>query len=159
MPSTQHRILKWLSAAVWYVGAAVLIWKGVAWLAEAVGRDAGDGGFLVPGAVGLTAVTIGLVRGRTAFRRAATRNLERIRDLDAPRLHQVFRPLFFVALAAMFAAAVLFGYVARSGYVGMVVVGGLDLVIGVSLLMGTKVFWTWQPRPGRTSRPGTEDAA
>jgi hypothetical protein len=141
MPSAYHSALKWLSAAVWYVGATVLIWKGAGWLLRAA--DGGATGW--PALSAIVALAIGLVRGRTVFRRAAVKNLERIRALEAPRPWQVFRPLFFLALAAMFAAALLFGFIARSGYVGMVVVGGLDLVIGVSLAMGAAPFWTWHP--------------
>ena len=131
----------WLSAAVWYTGAGVLLWKGAGWLLEAAGRE----GWALPAAVAAVAIAVGLLRGRTVFRRAAVKNLERIRALHAPRLYQVFRPAFFLALAAMFAAVFRFGWIARTGYPGMVIVGGLDLVIGVSLLTGATAFWTWEP--------------
>jgi hypothetical protein len=148
MPTAQHNILKWLSAAVWYGGGVVLMVKGGGWLLEAGARGATA---WPVGAAGAAAV-VGLVRGRTVFRRACVRNLERIRTLNRPRLWQVFRPAFFIALAAMFSAMALFGWLARTGYPGMVVVGGLDLVIGISLLTGASAFWTWAPEaPGEGS--------
>lgn len=143
MPGIRHEILKWLSAGVWYVGAVVLVTKGAGWLLEAAALR----GPAVPAAVAVVAIGLGLLRGRTVFRRAAVKNLERIRALETPRLHHVFRPLFFLALAAMLAAVLLFGWLARTGYPGMVIVGGLDLVIGTSLLTGATVFWTWRPDP------------
>lgn len=148
MPTAQHNVLKWLSAAVWYGGGVVLMVKGGGWLLEAGARGAAA---WPVGAAGAAAV-VGLARGRTVFRRACVRNLERIRTLNRPRLWQVFRPAFFLALAAMFTAMALFGWLARTGYPGMVVVGGLDLVIGISLITGASAFWTWAPEtPGAGS--------
>lgn len=141
MPTAEHNLLKWLSAAVWYTGGLVLLLKGADWLLQAA--TAGDR--LWPVLAAATALGVGLARGRTVFRKACIKNLERIRALNRPRIWQVFRPVFFLALGAMFAAAFLMGWIARSGYIGMTLVGGLDLVIGISLLTGATAFWTWQP--------------
>lgn len=142
MPTAHHNVLKWLSAAVWYGGGLALLLKGGLWLLQASAQGAATW----PVGAAAVAAMVGLARGRTVFRRACVRNLERIRTLNRPRPWHVFRPVFFLALAAMFTAMALFGWLARTGYPGMVVVGGLDLVIGISLLTGASAFWTWSPR-------------
>lgn len=135
-----HTTLKLLAAAVWYVGGVVLVWKGAEWLAVA--------GSLRPGAVwpwiaGGVGAAVGLWRGRTMFRRACRRNLDRIRALEKPNPLLFFRPVFFLALAAMFAAAWGMSLLAGTGWWAMNLVGALDLVIGVGLLASSLEFWTY----------------
>ena len=139
MPTAQHALLKWLSAAVWYGGSGILIWKGSEWLLAA----AADGNVAWPLAAGAAALLTGVLRGRTMFRRACAKNLRRIHGLERPRPWLFFRPIFFLALAAMFLAGYLLSLLAETGYPGMVITGGLDLAIGTSLLMGSGPFWTW----------------
>lgn len=148
MPTPHHKVLKWLAAAIWYTGGLMLLLKGLSWLTQAGSL----GGPVWPLAAATVALVVGLARGRTVFRRACVRNLERIRGLRRPRPWHVFRPVFFLALLGMFAIAVVFGQVARTGYAGRVVIGGLDLVIGISLLTGATAFWTWRPGALETAR-------
>ena len=144
MPSARHSLVKWLAASVWYVGAGMLIWKGSGWLIQAA-RTAP----LWPILLAAVALAIGLLRGRTTFRKAVIRNLRRIRELDSPRPWHVFRPWFFLAFVGMGVLAMLMGHLARTGYWGEVVVGSLDLVIGISLFTGAAAHWTWRPDPAR----------
>ena len=143
MPTPHHAFLKWLSAAVWYIGAGVLVWKG----AERLLESAIALGPVWPAAIGVLAVAFGAARGRTLFRRACTRNLQRIRLLDSPKPWLFFRPVFFLALAGMVGAAVALSLLARQGPVAALLVGGADWLIGFSLLIGSSPFWTWSPEP------------
>lgn len=142
MPSARHNVVKWLSAVVWYIGGGMLLWKGSSWLIQASHTFA-----VWPLLLGATALAVGLLRGRTTFRKAVIRNLRRIRRLDSPRPWHVFRPWFFLAFVGMGVLAMLMGHLARTGYWGEVVVGSLDTVIGISLLTGATAHWTWRPDP------------
>ncbi|MDX1673282.1 MAG: hypothetical protein R3314_00665 [Longimicrobiales bacterium] len=144
MPTARHSLLKWIAAAVWYVGAGVLLWKG----AERLVESAASLGTLWPAVVGVLAVGLGALQGRTLFRRACVRNLRRIRALRSPRPWQFFRPAFFLALAAMIAAAVVLSMLAERGPVAAVLVGGVDWLIGFSLLTGSAAFWSRAPETG-----------
>ena len=144
MPTARHALLKWLSAAVWYVGAGMLLWKGTGRLLDAA---AGLGSVQWPVTVGLLAMGLGVVQGRTVFRRSCIRNLRRIRSLESPRLWQFFRPGFFLALAAMIGGAVVLSLLADRGPVVALAVAGVDWLIGFSLLVSSFTFWGGHPKP------------
>ena len=152
MPTARHTLLKWLSAAVWYVGAGMLLWKGAERL---IGAAAALGSVQWPVTVGVLAMGLGVIQGRTVFRRSCVRNLRRIRSLESPRLWQFFRPGFFVALAAMIGGAVALSILADRGPVAALAVAGVDWLIGFSLLVSSFTFWTRLPEPqaeGRRTR-------
>lgn len=153
MPTARHTLLKWLSAAVWYVGAGVLLWKGAERLIDAA---AALGSVQWPVTVGLLAMGLGVVQGRTVFRQSCIRNLRRIRTLESPRLWQFFRPSFFLALTAMIGGAVVLSVVAGRGPVSALLVAGVDWLIGFSLLVSSSTFWSGDPgtRPERHAEPG-----
>lgn len=136
-------VLKVLAAATWYIGGAVLLYKGSGYLAAA----AGSGPDWPPVAAGLAGAAVGVLRGRTLFLRVCRRNLRRIEALEDPRIWQFFRPGFFLALAVMVAAGVALAWLARTGYWGSVVVGGLELVIALALLTSSVAFWRRASRP------------
>ncbi|MEJ2504618.1 MAG: hypothetical protein P8177_15125 [Gemmatimonadota bacterium] len=134
-----HTVLRVLSAATWYVGGLMLLFKGGGYLAGA----AASGATLPAALAGGLGVTAGVLRGRTMFLRACRRNLARIDALERPRVWQFFRPGFFAALVLMIAAGALLSRVAGSGYWPAVVVGGLELVIATALLSSSTPFWGW----------------
>ena len=138
-----HGFLKVMSAAVWYVGAGVLLYKGSGYLVGA----AVAGPLWPPILAGFAGATVGLLRGRTQFLKACRRNIARIEALERPRLWLIFRPVFFLALGLMFAAAAAFGWLAGTGYWGAVIVGGLEMIIGVALLTSSIAFWTPSAEP------------
>lgn len=144
MPTTRHRTLKWLAAAVWYIGAGVLLWKGTGRLFAAAAELAPRW----PITVAIISVVAGTLQGRTVFRKACVRNLRRIRALESPRPWQFFRPGFFLALAAMVGGAAALSVVARAGPLATLAVAGVDWLIGFSLLVGSEAFWRRQPERG-----------
>ncbi|MGK7312225.1 MAG: hypothetical protein ACN0LA_08280 [Candidatus Longimicrobiales bacterium M2_2A_002] len=142
MPTARHTLLKWLSAAVWYIGAGMLLWKGAERL---IGAAAALGSVEWPVTVGLLAVGLGVIQGQTVFRRSCVRNLHRIRALESPRLWQFFRPSFFVALAVMIGGAVVLSILADRGPIAALAVAGVDWLIGFSLLVSSLTFWAGTP--------------
>lgn len=148
-----HATLKLLAAAVWYSGGLVLLWNGGERLLDAVASPAAPAWPLTAGLLGLG---IGVVQGRTVFRRACVRNLRRIRALESPRAWQFFRPGFFLALAAMVGGAAALAVIAETGPVATVLVGAVDWVIAFSLLVSGEAFWTWRPEGERGEAGRTE---
>jgi hypothetical protein len=137
MPSIRHTLLEWLSAAVWYTGAGVLLWKGT-------GRFFVAAAGLAPAwpiGVAVGSAALGILQGRTVFRDACVRNLARIRRLESPRPWQFFRPRFFLALAAMIGGAVALSVIADAGPAAALAVAGVDWLIGFSLLVSSEAFW------------------
>ncbi len=137
MSTIQHRILKWLSAAVWYTGAGVLLGKGT-------GRFFAAATELAPAwpmGVAVVSAALGILQGRTVFRDACVRNLARIRALESPRPWQFFQPRFFLALAVMIGGAAALGVLAGTGAAATAAVAGVDWLIGFSLLVSSEAFW------------------
>lgn len=156
MPTARHTLLKWLSAAVWYVGAGMLLWKG----ADRLLLAAGDLESLRwPVTVGLISMGLGVIQGRTLFRRSCVRNLRRIEALESPRPWQFFRPAFFVALSAMIGGAVVLSMLAERGPIAALAVAGVDWLIGFSLLTSSFTFWGELPKPLQTPYGGQADQA
>lgn len=152
-----HSTLKALAAAVWLIGAGVLLYKGSAYLVAA-GRSGLVAGAIAGAAVG---VGIGLLRGRAMFLPACRRNLRRIDRLDRPRLWQFFRPGFFAALTLMLAAGAGLSWLAGLDPWAGLVVGTLELVIALALLTSSVAFWRGDaaiPVTGSVP-PGSHDAA
>ena len=145
MPTARHTLLKWLSAAVWYIGAGILLWKGSERL---LGAAAELGSAPWPIAVGLLSMALGTLQGRTVFRASCVRNLRRIRALESPRPWQFFRPRFFLALAAMIGGAIVLSMVAGQSPTAALAVAGVDWLIGFSLLVSSFTFWSWESRGG-----------
>lgn len=144
MPSVRHHILKWLSAAVWFTGAGILLWKGT-------GRFFAAAAELAPAwpiGVAVVSAALGILQGRTVFRRTCARNLHRIRALESPRPWQFFRPGFFLALAAMVGGAAALSVVAGYGPGAALAVAGVDWLIGFSLLISGEAFLS---RPEETA--------
>jgi hypothetical protein len=147
-----------MAAAVWYVGAGVLLFRGSAYLVGTA--EAGAlWGAVAAGAAGLAT---GMLRGRTLFLRANRRNLQRIDALPDPRAWQFFRPWFFAALVVMMAAGASLAWLAGLGTVPRLIVGGLELVIGTALLTSSIAFWRpvgEDPAPDRGEEPSYADPA
>ncbi len=86
-------------------------------------------------------ILLGIVQARTIFTRSCRKNIQRIRELEDPRLWQFFRPGFFLALAAMISAGVLLDIFSQGIYLFMLFVVGLDFALTISLLGSSLIFW------------------
>ncbi len=91
-------------------------------------------------------IILGLILGAAQaafiFSRNCRKNLQRISQLDDPRLWQFFRPGFFLALALMISSGILLDYLVQGRYFLVIALAGLDFALTVSLLGSSYVFWT-----------------
>jgi hypothetical protein len=141
MKTVSKRTLVMLAASVWYMGAIMLLIKGSILLATA--------GKLEPQLpwhwlAAITGVLFGIIKAKKRFRHACQKNLARIATLPAPKLWQVFRPVFFLALAVMITAGVTLSHIAQGNYILLVAVGLLELSISVALFGSSNLFWSYR---------------
>lgn len=127
-----------LAAIVWYLGAVMLFRGGVELLSKA--RELRPDSTWHWLFIGL-GILLGIIQARTLFARSCRRNIQRIRQLDDPRVWQFFRPSFFLALAAMIGAGILLDIFSQGIYFFMLFVAGLDFALTISLLGSSLIFW------------------
>ena len=135
---TSRRNLVILAALVWYVGAAMLLRGGVELLSQA--RELHPDGTWHWLFVSL-GILLGIIQARTIFARSCRRNIQRIRELDDPRVWEFFRPGFFLALGAMISAGILLDGLSQGSYFSMLIVAGVDFALTISLLGSSLIFW------------------
>jgi len=135
---TSRRNLVILAAIVWYVGALMLFRGGVELLSRAQELRPGSAWHWLFISLG---ILLGILQARTLFARSCRRNIQRIRELDDPRVWQFFRPGFFLALAVMISAGILLDHFAQGIYFFMLFVAGLDFALTISLLGSSLIIW------------------
>ena len=139
---TNKQVLKILAALVWYIGGVMLLRGGVELIWQA--HELKSGTFwpwiFIPGGL-----ILGFIQARTIFSRSCRNNLQRISDLDDPRLWQFFRPGFFLALAVMISSGILLDHWSQGNYFLMLGVAALDIALTLSLWGSSTVFWTYKP--------------
>jgi len=136
-----------LAGLVWYGGAIALLLKTVQLLHAAQAQHADQ---IWPWLAIMTGLLLGFLRGRFLFGRACTRNIQRIRALERPRIWQFFRPHFFILLAGMILLGRFLSHRAQNHYGLLLSVAALDLSIAVALLGSSVTFWKKGLGPVRT---------
>ncbi|MEE8356360.1 MAG: hypothetical protein V3R33_03540 [Anaerolineales bacterium] len=145
---TSKRILIVLSAVVWYIGGVMLLRSGVELIGNAI--ELRPDGYW-PWLSILIGLALGIIQASTIFTRSCRKNLDRINNLENPKIWQFFRPGFFLALAIMISSGVLLDHWAQGNYFFMLGVAGLDFTLTVSLLGSSYIFWT-REKPAREKK-------
>jgi len=91
---------------------------------------------------------LGGVKAKLVFRKACSRNLERIAELDRPRIWQFYSLRFLLALTVMILTGATLSRLAHGNYPFLICVAILDLGIGIALLGSGHLYW----RPGAGTR-------
>ena len=127
-----------LAASVWYIGGTVLLIKGSTLLVEAHILRSEMYWIWIAIAAG---PCIGGLKGKFILSKCCQNNLVRIRSLDQPKVWQIFRPWFFVFLAAMITTGGTLSRMAHNNYFFLIGVAILDFSIAVALLWSSNIFW------------------
>ena len=127
-----------LAASVWYVGGIVLLIKGSTLLVEAHTLKPEMYWIWIVFAAGLC---FGSLKGKFIFSKCCQNNLARIRSLDQPKVWQIFRPWFFVFLAAMITTGVTLSRLVHDNYYFLIGMAILDFSIAIALLWSSNTFW------------------
>jgi len=138
MLTVSTRTLNILAALVWHVGGIVLLIKGITLLVEAHMLRSEMYWIWIAIAAG---PCIGGLKGKFIFSKNCQNNLARIRSLDQPKVWQIFRPWFFVFLAAMITTGVTLSRLAHGNYYFLIGVTILDFSIAIALLWSSSIFW------------------
>lgn len=136
---TSKKTLVYLAAAVWYIGGIMLFRSGLELLNQTRDLKIGASWPIIFIACG---VLLGIFQVLVIFRHSCRRNLERINQLDDPRLWQFYRPGFFLALAIMITSGILLDHFSHGNYFFMLGVAALDIALTISLLGSSYIFWT-----------------
>lgn len=138
MLSASPGVLKFLAAAIWYIGSLILAVKGGQLLLEAEALRSGLAWSWLAIAAG---VLLGAIKARYIFNRSCRRNLRRLETLEAPKIWQFYTPGFFLALAAMITAGAMLSRMAHGSYPFLIGVAALDMAIATALLISSHVYW------------------
>jgi hypothetical protein len=136
---TSKKVLVVLAAIVWYLGGIILFRSGYELIDMAIVLRPG---FIWPGIFILLGISLGIVQAATIFSRSCRRNIDRISQLEDPRIWQFFRPGFFLALAVMITTGILLDHFSKGNYFFMLGVAAIDFALTISLLGSSYVFWT-----------------
>ena len=136
---SSKRTLVILAAVVWYIGGIMLFRSGLELVIQA--REL-KGGTLWPVTFIIPGIVLGIIQAHFIFRHSCRKNIQRINQLEDPRLWQFFRPGFFLALVIMITSGILLDQFAQGHYFFMLTVAAVDFALTISLLGSSYVFWT-----------------
>ncbi len=137
MLAVSKRTLKIISGFVWLSGAVVLLLKGASLFAQAIVLKPGEPWSWLAVAA---ALLIGGAKAQYLFGGFCRKNLDRIADLDDPKLWQAFRPGFYVFLTAMVLLGATLSRLAIGNYPALIALVILDISIAIALLGSIRVF-------------------
>ena len=136
---TSKKTLVYLAAAVWYIGGIMLFRSGLELIIQT--REM-KSDILWPLIIITLGIALGIFQVLFIFRHSCRKNLQRINQLEDPRLWQFYRPGFFLALAIMITTGILMDHFAQGYYFFMLGVAAVDFALTISLLGSSYVFWT-----------------
>ena len=136
---TTKKTLVYLAAAVWYIGGIMLFRSGLELVIQVHGLKEA---ILWPTIFIISGIVLGIIQALFIFRHSCRKNMQRINQLEDPRLWQFFRPGFFLALAIMITSGILMDHFAKGHYFSMLTVAAVDFALTISLLGSSYVFWT-----------------
>ena len=136
---TSKKTLVYLAAAIWYIGGIMLFRSGLELIIQ-IRELKSD--ILWPLIIITLGIALGIIQVPFIFRHSCPKNLQRINQLEDPRLWQFYRPGFFLALAIMITGGILLDHFAQGHYFFMLGVAAVDFALTISLLGSSYVFWT-----------------
>ena len=136
---TSKKTLVYLAAAVWYIGGIMLFRSGLELIIQT--REL-KSDILWPLIIVTLGIALGIIQVLFIFRHSCRKNLQRINQLEDPRLWQFYRPGFFLALAIMITSGILLDHFSQGHYYFMLGVAAVDFALTISLLGSSYVFWT-----------------
>ena len=134
---TKHRSLYFLAALVWFVGAVVLLSKGVMILIHAEGIK---GGQPWPWIAFGSGILIGAIKARLFLFKSCQKNLDRIAGPSNPRWWQFYRVGFFVFLAVVITLGIFVSRLSGENYTTLCIIGAVDLSVGMGLFLSGYAF-------------------
>lgn len=133
-----QRTLMILSASIWYGGGIALVFKSISLAKSAYAINPGS-----PWSYGapLIGITIGLIKSRFIFNHSCKKNILRIKELEAPKIWQCFRPGMLFFLMLIIPTGAWMSRAAQGNFLHLCLVSGLDMSIAAALLISSMMFW------------------
>ncbi len=136
--NTSPRILTLLAMIIWYLGVVFLSIKSTKLFIASKDLGASTGAVSLAAAV---AIIIGWLKGKTLFTAMWLKNLQRINNLENPKIHQFYRPRFFLFLALMISMGAILGRTAQGNVYFLVGLATLELSVGTALFISSFAFY------------------
>ena len=136
---TKKIVLVYLSAIVWYIGGIILGRSGIELFQQSTYMKPGEYWLWIFIGFG---IVLGIFQAFVIFNRNCRKNIQRIDQLENPRIWQFFRPGFFLALALMISIGILLDHFSQGRYFFMLTVAAVDIALSISLLGSSYVYWT-----------------
>lgn len=137
MLRTSPSILKFLAAIVWFGGVPFLTLKSGNLLLTAYQNDIHHYWILVAVATG---VLIGWLKAQLLFTRLCTKNLQRIDNLEDPKIWQFYRRRFFVFLFLMIFLGKYLAAIGKDNNIILILLASLEISIAIALLISGRCF-------------------
>jgi hypothetical protein len=131
--------LKLLAAFVWYGGVVALCIKSISLLLAANKIFPDENGVWLAAFGG---AVLGFVKAKYLFRRLCLNNLQRIDDLECPKIWQFYRMYFFIFLFFMVVLGSLLSRtaMAQGDYLMLLIMAFVELSVGVALFLSSDCF-------------------
>ncbi len=138
MISVSKRTLNIIAAAIWFIGAGILLIKSIILIQKAEVIKPDKIWIIIPV---LLSLFFGSLKAKFVIRKSCHRNLKRIDSLKEPKLHQFYSPAFLILVLIMIAAGVTIGRFASNSFAFLIGAATLDLSISVALFGGVYFYW------------------
>ena len=137
--NSSHKQLQIAAALTWYIGGFVLALKANPLLQEAA--------LLQPSSSAiqwsiLCGLLIGALKAKYLFSKSCSRNINRINQLEQPKLWQFFRPRFILFLLLMITLGSLLSKQAHGDFNYLIGVATVDISLATALLGSSYLFWS-----------------
>tara|TARA_B110000438_G_scaffold138356_1_gene133697 strand:+ start:1334 stop:1792 length:459 start_codon:yes stop_codon:yes gene_type:complete len=132
-----------IAGGLWCVIGTFLIFRGLG-LYQLAGQEQHSTQVSIILSV-ITAILIGLAKGKFVLSKTAKKNKARIYELEDPvRIHQIFaKPFYFLIPMMMGLGVLLRSYNELLG--GYVVVAAIYCGIGMALIVSSRTYWVKEP--------------
>ena len=130
--------LKLLASLVWYSGAIVLSVKSMIMLHEAhtINPEKIRIGLVIAGGI-----LFGVIKAKYLFTKVCIKNLNRIKDLEQPKLWEFYRFRFFVFLLSMILLGSFISRQAHGNYSMLMTMALIEISLATALLTSSHCFW------------------
>lgn len=137
MLTTSKQTLKRMAALVWFVGVVVLLLKSTTLFLQAIEEGVATPIVLVAIFGG---ILIGWFKAKLLFIKLCKKNLQRIRELNAPKIWQFYRSRFFFFLFLMILAGRYLPMLVQGSGVFLLLLAIVELSIATALCLSIHCF-------------------
>jgi hypothetical protein len=136
--NASQKQLKIISAIFIIAGGIILFIKGYLMLKDAISIKPD---IEIISLVMASAFIVGLLKNKFIMTKFNLHNIDRINNMENPKLYDFFELKFFFYLGLMIIAGIVLSGIAEGDYNLLLIVGGIDLALSTALLKSSILFF------------------